>query len=376
MMNRTELNPRTFAITAGLALTGALIATPLNGFAATSLVRAASLGPEGFAAAAARNPELLPLLETQEAESPTDTQAKRLAAGFSRAQALFLDGSLDEATRAFRDVVRMAQEADWRETHRRAISFSFMRLAQLASSPAAVEEKVESAAAFAPDLRPDASAFPPPLIQEWDRAASRLRARSTAIRLADKFPGYDLVKIDGRSFSLRSAVLVPISSGPHRVSALSNSHPYFSQVLTAAQLEEMRVDRQPLAAGDCDRPEVAQEIERAPVSAYAVAYEDCVKTRGASGWADATNGLPAKSRLDLAPRMVSGGPGAPEWTRIDGLSRAAPEVRTGSSRKWYWVAAAAVVVGASYAFVSAQRNSRGGSGPPSEAIAPTHTSGL
>ena len=334
-----------------LAVTVACL--PTAGQAAIPFVRAPEVWPESFAARAVARPDFVPLADFDETSMPTEEECRQLTAAFSRAQSLFLDGSVESAARGFRDVVRLARDSDWREAQRRAIAFSYLRLAQLADASSLKQERIEAAAAFAPDLRPDADAFPPPMLEAWAQATARLRATSVSILASEKFAGYDVLKIDGRAFPIRPGSTVSLAPGAHRISALSNSHPYFSQILTSVQLEAMRLDQAPLASGDCEAPQL-RALAGFDGRTVAVAYPDCVRLHGPAGWAAVTHAPAELSRLGVPPPPESGGGGAPAWAK----SEAAAEPRS-NKQYWIWAAVGAMAVAVGYAIYRAQPKSGG-----------------
>ena len=341
--------------------------------AAVPLLRAPSLSEEAYAARLASRGSYSALVDQYSATSPTDAQTRALTSAFARAQSAFLESSVEDAQRGFREVTRMAREADWRDAQRRAISFSFMRLAQLAESTPTAEEKIEEAAAFAPDLNPDADAFPPPLVSAWTAAAARIKTKSVDIDLDSKFEGYESVKIDGREIAAGAGARVALSPGAHRVSALSNAHPYFSQILSATQLRALRIDQPALADGDCASPRLRisalGELGKATV---AVAYPECVRVHGPDGWQEEARSV-AVASVGAFPNPESGGERAPAWTK---LSTKEPSPARG--RKWIWATIGAVAVaGVAYAVWRAQQSS----GSPSRSegaatAAPTQAEGL
>jgi hypothetical protein len=346
-----------------LAVAMALPAKP--GLALSSIpgpfVRAPDVAAESFVARLAARPGAVSLAEYWDERSPEEAQSRQLSASFSRAQSLFLEGSSENAERAFRDVVRLARDADWRDAQRRALSFSFMRLAQLATAPGSVEERVEGAAAFAPDLRPDADAFPPPLVADWDKALARLKIKSTVIALDEKFAGYEALKIDGRAVAIRPGATALIAPGPHRFSALSSAYPYFSQVLTGAQLQALRIDQAPLASGDCAEPRFAG-FAAIGAPAASVAFNECVKAFDGRDWVEGEKAAFAPS-LGAIPAAETGGVGAPSWLKAE-----APKVES-PRHAWLWAAVTVMALAAvGYIAYRARPGQAESAAPPTEAI--------
>lgn len=193
------------------------------------------------------------LSESIETLRPGAAQEELLRSRLERAQRAWLNGSSEQAKGLFAEIVDSAYSADWKQSQREAILYAYLRLAQSSDSPLEKAAWLEKANRFAPDLEPDASLFPPPLLATFKEARAKIAVQSTPIALKDAFPGFRTVLIDGRKVDVESSAAIRIPPGTHRITALGDRFAPVTEMLTAAQLGVFRVAGKTLAQS-CEAP--------------------------------------------------------------------------------------------------------------------------
>ncbi|MES2964881.1 MAG: hypothetical protein V4760_13400 [Bdellovibrionota bacterium] len=262
------------------------------------------------------------LSEALDAARPGAELEERLRARLEHAQRAWLGGSMELAKSEFMEIAALSTAGDWRDSQRDVILYAHMRLAQIVDSPTEKSAWLSKAAKLIPDLDPDPSLFPPPLLREFKDARAKVASQSTLISLRDVFPGFRFVLVDGRKVVLDSASTVRISPGLHRITALSDRHAPLTEQMTAAQLGVFRVKVNPLV-----------ESCGAPVGAL----HDGVEV-------DVYDGPKCSPPTALAPKKLDR-----NWADVPS------EVKTRARRDWLWIGALAI--GTAVA-VSVYRNQR------------------
>jgi len=181
------------------------------------------------------------LSETLDTLRPGAAREELLRSRLERAQRAWLNGSVDQAKTSFTEIAEAAYSADWKDSQREAIMYAFLRLAQSCDSPLEKASWLERANRFAPDLEPDASLFPPPLLASFKEARAKISIQSTPISFKDAFPGFRTVLIDGRKVDVESSAVARVPPGTHRITALDDRFAPITETLTAAQLGVFRV---------------------------------------------------------------------------------------------------------------------------------------
>jgi hypothetical protein len=314
------------------------------------LIRNENISPQVYSAVLQTRTSATSLVEHEEEIYPSDASITHLMRILKHAQADFLKGNETEARRSFWEMTSLAQTQDWHEPQRHAIFYAYLRLAQLTSNEPEKMKIVEDAASFAPDLKPDASLFAPPLVALWKQTLESILRKSTRIAIDEKFAGYDILKVDGLSYHMNKVTQISIAPGMHRLSLLSNSRPYFSQQMTATQLNLFRVDSKPLAFGDCAEPGLLQ-FKELNLSMVSVLYSDsCVRTYSGTTWIKGENPLQDIGVKDVAGALPSG-------LSTTGLSAPPP------SHKWLWIGVAAAAVASAALIYRHQQDQQASNNP-------------
>ncbi len=249
------------------------------------------------------------LSEDFDANRPGTDFEERLRSKLETAQRAWLGSSPEKARTAFVELAELARRADWKDPQREVILYAHLRLAQSAVSPIERVEWLESAARLTPDLEPDSSLFPPPLLRELKELRATIATRSLPLALHDVFPGFKFVLVDGRKIDLASKATTRISPGVHRITALSDRHMPVTEELTAAQLGVFRVNGRPFAES-CASP--------------LVSLEDGTRIEVLNG----QNCKPPSSSVAKVPDA--------DWTKVS------QEVSARPRRDWLWIGLAAV----------------------------------
>jgi hypothetical protein len=221
------------------------------------LVQSVDLDTESFLAFA-RAEDRKTLAEFLENARPQRDNLEKLMQLTQRAQGLWLSGQTSEARAVFKEISALALEDDWRDSQREAIGYSRLRLAQ--SAPTITEQRdwLEKLAAFVPEYRPSTEAFPPPLLSVFAEAKTSAKKNETELALADRFPQFRFILINGRKFELSPRKKIKVPAGVFRLTALSDSKPPLSETMTATELAQFRVLSSPLASGTCAAPKLSE----------------------------------------------------------------------------------------------------------------------
>jgi hypothetical protein len=307
------------------------------------LIQAETASADEFMAQVKTDDSVISLVDELEKTRPDQAHTDLFLRKFERAQQFYLSGNESEAKRAFLELTQAAHDADWRETQRQALLYSYLRLAQLSPSPGEHDTYLQQAARFAPDVAPDAQLFPPPLLKAYVQIRSRELKSATSFSLAEKFAGYDLVIVDGRRYEALTETQIQLTQGPHRVTLLSNSRPPQTQTLTSSQLSVFKSDAKPIAVGNCSEPALVgfQDLGLKTVSVF---YDrNCVRAFTGTSWLKAQQSDFSQPGLATQPS---------DFTRA--LQTAAPaEVK--SNHTWLWAGLGAALL-ASAALVYAHEH--------------------
>lgn len=95
-------------------------------------------------------------------------QAAQLEEYFNKAQdAYFNEADSSQAISEFEKVASLANAASWSRSQKKLIHFSMLRIAQLSKEEDKIKHWLDVGYNFAPELKPDADLFPPPLIEQY-----------------------------------------------------------------------------------------------------------------------------------------------------------------------------------------------------------------
>ena len=279
----------------------------------------------------------------------------RLRGLVEKAQAAWLSGSLDQARNLFKEMSRLALEADWREPQRASIHYAFLRLAQLALTPSEREEWLEKAVLAFPDLKCDSDLFPPPLVESYQAAQTRLIGLGKSYQPFQHFPEYKLILINGKEYENKQDLQVRLPITTFRITALSDAHAPVTEKLTLSQMQAFRLSLPQLVSGSCDIPSTSFTFES--IKEIAALYpRDCLRIQSTQGWLARNADLAEVQNFSAGlahpvPPSLDGEIHLPGEDSIDFQTALAPAPAGGTSRSrtWLWVGAAILAVGAAYA---------------------------
>lgn len=224
-------------------------------FAQSTLARPAILAPGGdaieFQGWLTTQSGLRAISETNELSAKEKLRFNKLLA---QAQQDFLGGSLDEAKLKFTELTKQALKYDWPSAQRKAIHFAFLRLAQLTKLEEQRRLVLREAFSFAPDLKPDAKLFPPPLILEYSEVAAKVE--HVKLRLDSRFEDYNSIEINGREFLIASTNFIMIPVGQHRLTLRSNVFENETIIVQTSELTTFVPNRKELVRGSCENPQI------------------------------------------------------------------------------------------------------------------------
>ncbi len=212
-------------------------------FADTVMVKAPQADPDTYQV----------FLENSDTIRPSDMElgcavADQLHETFEQANDNFLNGSVELATKQFRDVSELQWSCDWRERDRKLISEAQMRLAQLAPSEEQKKSWLMTLSSFDPTYSPPTNVFPPPLVTDWNSARNSV---STKTLFVSKYSAtYVKVVRNGRPFTIgKKSIKVP--AGQARYTFYSDSHYPKTVIMEPNEIAQADLSSAPYLNGDC-----------------------------------------------------------------------------------------------------------------------------
>lgn len=214
---------------------------------------------------------------------PGEELSERLQRLFERAQSSWLSGSLTTAKRTFLEITDLTLRADWRESQREVIHYSYLRLAQLAPNSEEQNQWLTKAARAFPDLQADPSLFPPPLYEKFRSIRAKLLASAKGFETDARFQNARYLLINGKRFELSQKLTIRLPDTTFRVTVLSDFHPPVTRIMHRSELESFEPNTPAFASGTCQNPEGATLPTE--LSQIAVVYAvDCIRVRSGNRW--------------------------------------------------------------------------------------------
>jgi hypothetical protein len=295
-----------------------------------------------------------------EKRHPSHLRSSKLLDLVEGAQKAFLSGSLDDAKNKFIAIASMAHNDDWHKPQREAITYAMLRTAQLHIGRIHSQYLI-AAAQFGFDIHFGVEVFPPPLVKEWKNEISLAKSHATKISSLKDFVGFDILKIDGRSYPIKNLENIEMMPGEHRVSLLANHANYFTQKINSSQLQVMKIKPDILVYGNCNHPKAPLDAKFAFTAIFEKA---CVRHFDGINWAaDADTKL---ERLDLQAENFKNSP-------IQALNSQAKSSNE-HPRRWLWIGIGAVVLTSVAMVYKNNQNKFGANSDPetSPTITPSH----
>ena len=334
---------------------------------AEPVIRAATTPFPEYAAWIATHPDDRSWVRQIESQHPSKTEISVLAELVEASQKAYLTGSLEDAKNKFREISDLADTSDWRTSEREAITYAMLRFYQLDKSELGLKY-LKLAAIFGFDCHFDPHIFPPPVIQAWKDELTKAHKHAVRISNLRDFGGFDVMKVDGRNYSLADTEFISILPVQHRISLLGSQAQYFTQKIGSSQLQVMKVEPVVLISGTCADPQVNPEIHFAFTALF---NEACIRNFTGQSWvaASSTKRNSQFSKLELQSRNFR----TPD-DQLQSETYSASSTHT-TLRTWIWVSVGAVVA-TSLALIYANNQSilSGSSNSPT-AVTPVHRSG-
>ena len=287
------------------------------------VIRASTTPFAEYAAWIATHPEDLSWIKHLESLHPAKSELAKLSLLVESSQKAFLTGSLVVAKQLFKEIADLADSNDWKSAQREAITYSMLRFAQLEKSELG-RSYLRRAALFGYDVRFGRQLFPPPLFNLWKAEITRAQNKQLQISNIKDFAGFDIIKIDGRSYSLSDVESLKILPGDHRITFLGSQAQYYSQKISGSQLQVMKLNPVAVVSGTCTNPILNSEISL-PITA--LFEESCPRSFNGQTWIT----LP-KSELDKLDIQSLGY----KHSQKNFLSDTQKTNLAPSSRKWLW----------------------------------------
>jgi hypothetical protein len=232
-----------------------------------------------------------------------------------KAQILFLDGDLQKAKKQFLQVVEKKWSCDWADEERQIISFSFFRLAQLEQEGPHPLRWIEEAVQFDDAYIPDATIFPPPLIEAYKQALQKDSLQKVTLPLFAK--KFSALLRNGRFISL-SQLSVQARDGKARYTFVSDAYQIEKLFVRLQELETLSLQPQALVSGSCENFQLHESLHW--LSQVLVFHGlDCIKssTQNAQGSTSSpvSQKLSDYKNVPEAPQEIKTG----TWLQRNGL---------------------------------------------------------
>lgn len=332
---------------------------------ANLVLRAGATPFPEYAAWIATHPDDRSWVHGLENQHPSRTEVTQLTDLVEASQKSFLTGSLDEAKTKFREIADLAETNDWRSSERAAITYSMLRFFQLEKSQLRFNY-LKSAALFGFDCHFDPHIFPPPVIKSWKDLIAKAKQKAVRISNLKDFKGFDLIKVDGRSFSLTESDFISILPGDHRISFLGSQAQYFTQKISSSQLQVMKVEPVILISGTCENPKMSSEIH----SSFTAIFSDaCIRNYNGQTWIAQANSQRSNQfgKLDLQASSFKR-----SEDQFNGEINGT--IQQKNYHTWLWLGVgAAVVTSLALIYQNNQNNFEGTSSP--SVVTPVHRQG-
>ncbi len=329
------------------------------------IVRASSTPFVEYAAWIATHPEDQSWVQYLENHYPSKSESKRISILVENSQKAFLTGSLEDAKKIFKEIADLADTNDWRHSEREAITYSMLRFSQLEKSVLGLSY-LKKAARYGYDVHFDAKIFPPPLLNHWKSEIAIARKKSIKISNLKDFNGFEIIKIDGRSYSLSECEFISILQGEHRISFLGSHAQYFTQKITSSQLQVMALNPVALISGSCSSPVLNAETH---LQFKALFGDSCGRIYNGQTWTRSLK--PGLEKLEMHSTNYKN-----SQSNLLSEARVAPPLN--DKRKWVWIGLSTAII-ASLAMVyqnnQNQLQALGNSSNSQSSYAPTHTEG-
>jgi hypothetical protein len=170
-----------------------------------------------------------------------------------KGQFYFLDGDLDLAQKHFKMLVDLSYRHDWGQEERKILHFAHLRLAQLSSKSEQKDSYLKQALEFAPDLKMEASIFPPPLQKKYEQLARKMDQNQSVWELPIGADQFEVIVINGVIQNGHTS-FVKGTERKVRITFLSNQLLPQTVIGSLSELKDMSLQTEPLLTGTCQSP--------------------------------------------------------------------------------------------------------------------------
>ncbi|NQZ01208.1 MAG: hypothetical protein HRT45_11135 [Bdellovibrionales bacterium] len=187
---------------------------------------------------------------SQEHSSPAE-KAEQLQDRFASASEAFFNQNEQTAISAFRWVLELSNEAQWRAKERQILLFSALRVWELSERPAEKSLAMELALGFGSLSEVDKTVFSPQTVQAF-KAATETN-RTITVPITGWMKSYEILAYEGNFISLsnKSTIQIRHSNQVGLFSFYSSSVEAFEVLTKSEQLISQQHQPRPLIATDC-----------------------------------------------------------------------------------------------------------------------------
>ncbi len=331
-------------------------------------IRAGATPFTEYAAWIATHPDDQSWIKHLDSQYPTRNESQHLTELFESSQKAFLTGTLAEAKNKFKEIAELYTSNDWRPIEREAITYSMLRIYQLDKSHLGMSY-LKRAASFGYDVHFEEQIFPPPVIKLWKTEIALAKKQTIQLANLKDFSGFDVIKIDGRSYSIHESESVSILPGEHRVSFLGSHSQYFSQKISSTQLQVMKLNPVVLVSGTCKNPELKGDLN----IPFAAVFEDaCIRNFNGHNWL-------AKSHSEIDHlNLQATHYNKYQESHLPAENSEATDSKSIHAKKWLWIGLGAALltsVALIYQNNQNQIQNIGGTSNPTPDLTPVHQEG-
>lgn len=184
-------------------------------------------------------------------------ESSQLLKLFADAQAAFIGADPKTSMPIFESIVGQSALESWSASERSILFQSSLRLAQQESGSKRAHWLLRSLT-VAPDQKPNAELFPPPLVQEWEA----VKERTPRIEARQLIPnGWQGIQVQGIYYDRDSVAQLPITGEEVHLRWISNRFQSYSQVVALTKDKPPTLPQKPWLRGECHSPEYSKSAE-------------------------------------------------------------------------------------------------------------------
>lgn len=293
----------------------------------------------------AQNPNTISWLNYQIGKSPSEQQIQNLNRILEEAQKSFLNHDIANSNLIFKKIIQESNKADWEDEQRKVIAYAWLRYIEQNRNQKDLKQKeLKKLAEFAYDVSPAKELFSPRLIEEFEKAKSRIEFKKLTVKSFKDLEKFQVLKIDGKPIFIKDTVVIKVPSGIHRFSVYANNSLSTVQVLKTEQFLKSDLKYKKLVSGTCEQPEITNsEALKTSKSNFIILSETC-----ALECSDLKcQNLAQTKKIDLKP----------DFSDSKNIVFKPEQASNKNSKKWWWIAGAVIVAGITTAVVLNQNKS-------------------